>query len=104
MSLLGREVGRPSYTVASTHLFVGGAFQSFLLRRAGAFSIYREGMDKQAVTTSIEILQAARRPLVIFPEGHISRTDDDIAPMLERTALIVGRRPGAAPKRLRLGA
>jgi len=61
-------------------------------------------MDKQAVTTSIEILQAARRPLVIFPEGHISRTDDDIAPMLERTALIVGRRPGAAPERRRLGA
>jgi len=26
VSLLGREVGRPFYTVASAHLFVGGAF------------------------------------------------------------------------------
>lgn len=88
MGLLGREVGRPFHTVASAHLFMASRFQTFVLRRAGAFSIYREGMDKQAVTTSIEILEAARRPLVIFPEGHISRTNDRIAPMLEGTALI----------------
>jgi hypothetical protein len=70
--------------------------QSFLLRRAGAFSIYREGMDKQAVQTSIEILETAERPLVIFPEGHISRTNDRLTPMLEGTALIARQ---AAKKR-----
>src|SRR5258708_7802149 len=45
-------------------------------------------MDKQAVQTSIEILETAERPLVIFPEGHISRTNDRLTPMLEGTALI----------------
>ncbi len=88
LSTLGREVGRPFFVVASAHLFMGGRMQSFLLRRAGAFSIYREGMDKQAVQTSIEILAAARRPLVIFPEGHVSRTNDRLTPMLEGTSLI----------------
>jgi hypothetical protein len=53
-------------------------------------------MDKQAVQTSIEILEKAQRPLVIFPEGHISRTNDRLTPMLEGTALIARQ---AAKKR-----
>jgi 1-acyl-sn-glycerol-3-phosphate acyltransferase len=96
LSALGRQAGVPFYVVASAHLFMESKVQAFLLRRAGAFSIYREGMDKQAVATSIEILEQASRPLVIFPEGHISRTNDRIAPMLEGTALIARQ---AAKKR-----
>jgi hypothetical protein len=53
-------------------------------------------MDKQAVQTSIEILETAERPLVIVPEGHISRTNDRLTPMLEGTALIARQ---AAKKR-----
>ena len=93
---LAREIGRPFFVVASAHLFMSGKLQAFLLRRAGAFSIYREGMDKQAVQTSIEIIEAAARPLVIFPEGHVSRTNDRLTPMLEGTALIARQ---AAKKR-----
>jgi 1-acyl-sn-glycerol-3-phosphate acyltransferase len=96
LSALAREIGRPFFVVASAHLFMGNKLQSFLLRRAGAFSIYREGMDKQAVQTSIEILESGERPLVIFPEGHISRTNDRLTPMLEGTALIARQ---AAKKR-----
>jgi 1-acyl-sn-glycerol-3-phosphate acyltransferase len=96
LSTLSREVGRPFFVVASAHLFMGNKLQAFLLRRAGAFSIYREGMDKQAVQTSIGILETAERPLVIFPEGHISRTNDRLTPMLEGTALIARQ---AAKKR-----
>lgn len=96
LSYLARHIGQPFFVVASAHLFMAGKFQSFILRRAGAFSIYREGMDKQAVQTSIEILETAERPLVIFPEGHISRTNDRLTPMLEGTALIARQ---AAKKR-----
>jgi 1-acyl-sn-glycerol-3-phosphate acyltransferase len=95
-SALARKVGKPFFVVASAHLFMHNKLQAFLLRRAGAFSIYREGMDKQAVQTSIEILESAERPLVIFPEGHISRTNDRLTPMLEGTALIARQ---AAKKR-----
>jgi 1-acyl-sn-glycerol-3-phosphate acyltransferase len=93
---LARTVGQPFFIVASAHLFMSSRMRAFLLRRAGAFSIYREGMDKQAVQTSIQILEDASRPLVIFPEGHISRTNDRLAPMLEGTALIARQ---AAKKR-----
>ena len=100
LSRLGKAVRRPFFVVASAHLFMGGRLQAFLLRRAGAFSIYREGMDKQAVQTSIEILASAKRPLVIFPEGHISRTNDRLTPMLEGTALIARQ---AAKRRAKEG-
>ena len=64
-------------------------------------------MDKQAVQTSIEILETAERPLVIFPEGHITRTNDRLTPMLEGTALIArqaakkreGKQEGRRPPR-----
>lgn len=96
LGALARKIGKPCFVVASAHLFMHNKLQAFLLRRAGAFSIYREGMDKQAVQTSIEILENAERPLVIFPEGHISRTNDRLTPMLEGTALIARQ---AAKKR-----
>src|ERR1700733_8671297 len=57
LSALARHVHQLVFIVASAHLFMGSKLQKFLLRRAGAFSIYREGMDKQAVQTSIEILE-----------------------------------------------
>lgn len=100
LSTLSRAVGRPFFVVASAHLFIDSGLQAFLLRRAGAFSIYREGMDKQAVQTSISILETAERPLVIFPEGHISRTNDRLTPLLEGTALIARM---AAKKRAKDG-
>lgn len=96
ISTLARRLGKPFFVVASAHLFMHDRLKAFMLRRAGAFSIYREGMDKQAVQTSIEILETAERPLVIFPEGHISRTNDRLTPMLEGTALIARQ---AAKKR-----
>ena len=96
LNALNRQVGVPFFVVASAHLFMGSKLLAFVLRRAGAFSIYREGMDKQAVQSSIGILETAERPLVIFPEGHISRTNERLTPMLEGTALIARQ---AAKKR-----
>ncbi len=96
LSSLTRETRQPFFVVASAHLFMQGRLKAFVLRRAGAFSIYREGMDKQAVANSIDILATASRPLVIFPEGHISRTNDRLTPMMEGTALIARQ---AAKKR-----
>ncbi|MGH7137938.1 MAG: lysophospholipid acyltransferase family protein, partial [Pirellulales bacterium] len=59
-----------------------------LLRRGGAFSIYREGMDRAALNAAIDILEAARRPLVIFPEGVITHHNDVLNALMEGPALI----------------
>jgi len=35
------------------------------LRKAGVFSIYREGLDRESLRLAFELLAEARRPLVI---------------------------------------
>ena len=54
----------------------------------GAFSIYREGMDRQALQTAVQILQDAKRPLLVFPEGVITRTNDRLVALMEGTSFI----------------
>jgi 1-acyl-sn-glycerol-3-phosphate acyltransferase len=88
LGLLGREVGALFYVMASGHLFMQGRLQRWLLRRAGAFSVYREGLDRDAVKAAIDILQRAERPLIIFPEGYISRSNDRIGNLMEGTAFL----------------
>jgi 1-acyl-sn-glycerol-3-phosphate acyltransferase len=99
LSQLARQAGSPFFIIASWHLFMQSPMQTFLLRRAGAFSIYREGIDRAAINTAVEILETAQRPLVIFPEGFISRTNDHLNTLLEGTALIAR---SAAKKRAKL--
>ena len=85
---LARCVGKPFFFMASWHVFMQGRFMAWLLRRAGAFSIYREGMDRASVNAATEILETAERPLVIFPEGVASRTNYHLNALLDGTALI----------------
>lgn len=88
LGALSRAVKSPFFIMASWHLFMQGKAQSYLLRRAGGFSIYREGIDRTAVNTAIDIIESAERPLVIFPEGFVSRTNERINALLEGTGLI----------------
>ena len=75
---LCRRVGTAPLIMASRHIFLESWWKAFWLRRAGAFSVYREGMDRQTLQTAIDMLHQAKRPLVIFPEGVVTRTNDRI--------------------------
>jgi 1-acyl-sn-glycerol-3-phosphate acyltransferase len=99
LGTLSRAVGSPFYILASWHLFMQSKVRTFLLRRAGAFSIYREGIDRAAINTAIEILETAERPLVIFPEGFIARTNDRLNDLMDGVPLIAR---SAAKKRAKL--
>jgi 1-acyl-sn-glycerol-3-phosphate acyltransferase len=85
---LGQAVGAPPYTMGSWHLFKQSALQTFQLRLAGVFSVYREGMDREALKCAIDILVAGRRPLILFPEGVISRTNDQLNSLMDGTVFI----------------
>lgn len=85
---LAKDVGTPFFIVASWHLFKRSRMTSFMVRRMGAFSIYREGMDRASFNCSIEILEKAERPLVIFPEGVVSRANDQLGTLMEGTAFM----------------
>jgi 1-acyl-sn-glycerol-3-phosphate acyltransferase len=93
---LSFAVGRPFYVIASWHLFMQNTVQTFLLPRLGVFSIYREGSDREALKTAMQLTAAAERPLVIFPEGVISRHNDKLNNLMEGTALMAR---GAAKQR-----
>ena len=88
MAALSREVRRPFYYMASWHQFMQGRFRAWLINRLGAFSVYREGVDREAIRAATDILVEDIRPLVLFPEGVISRTNDALRPFMEGISLI----------------
>jgi 1-acyl-sn-glycerol-3-phosphate acyltransferase len=85
------------FAMASWHLFKQSKFQRFMIRRMGAFSIYREGNDRQAIDTAIDILVSKRRPLIIFPEGAMTRHNDVVREMMDGPSFIARQ----AAKRLK---
>ena len=95
---LAKEVGCHVYAMASWHLFHQSRFVSWAIRKMGGFSVYREGVDRQAIDTAIATLVDAQRPLIVFPEGAVSRTNDRLHAMLDGVAFIART---AAKKRAR---
>jgi len=88
LGLLATRITQPLFVMASWHLFMQSRVMGWVLPRGGVFSIYREGMDREALKCAIDILIRAERPLVIFPEGAVSRTNDRLNHLMEGTAFI----------------
>jgi hypothetical protein len=80
---LGREVSRAFHTMASAHLFRQGKVQAFLLPRMGSFSVYREGLDRESLNCAVQLLSEAKHPLVVFPEGFVTRSNDMIRNLMD---------------------
>ncbi|MEX0612856.1 MAG: 1-acyl-sn-glycerol-3-phosphate acyltransferase [Pirellulales bacterium] len=85
------------FAMASWHLFKQSRFQTFMIRRMGAFSLFREGNDRQAIDTAINILVDRTRPLIMFPEGALTRHNDLVEEMMEGPSFIARQ----AAKRLK---
>jgi 1-acyl-sn-glycerol-3-phosphate acyltransferase len=88
LGMLSLKARRLFYMMASWHLFRQNWFQTWLLPRIGAFSVYREGLDREALKTAVGILTEAERPLLLFPEGVVSRTNDRLNNLMEGTTFI----------------
>jgi len=89
--VLGRvsiEVGQWFYYMSSWHVFKQSKAKAIVLPRLGLYSVYREGADRAAVKTSVGILAGAERPLVMFPEGFLGRTNDRLNALMDGPALI----------------
>lgn len=85
---LTRAVQQPVFVMASSHLFRGSRILKWALRRLGAFSVYREGVDRQAVETAINMIVEGKRPLVIFPEGALNQANDRLNALMEGVSFI----------------
>lgn len=85
---VAKSIGRPVFIMASSHVFRGSKLLAFVLRRVGAFSVHREGIDREAIQKAISILIEGKRPLVIFPEGALSQTNDRLNSLMEGASFI----------------
>ncbi len=83
LDTLARAAGRPFHIIASWHVFMLGRIQRFLLPRMGGFSMYREGMDRESLKCAAKVLTEGRHPLVVFPEGIITRANDRLGGFME---------------------
>jgi 1-acyl-sn-glycerol-3-phosphate acyltransferase len=88
MGMLSCKIGQWFYYMSSWHVFKLDRVKAFILPRIGLYSVYREGPDRASVKMSVDILVRARRPLVIFPEGFLARTNDRLGPLMDGPALI----------------
>ncbi len=88
LGLIVRQMKQPLNIMASAHLFLQSRFHNWLLPRIGAFSVYREGLDRESLKTAINILAKAQRPLVIFAEGVVTRTNDRLISLQDGVAFI----------------
>lgn len=88
IGLLHCQLAQPCFMMASWHLFKQSRMQRFMLRSAGVFSVHREGVDREALRVATAMLVDGRRPLIIFPEGLVSRSNDRLRPLMDGTAFI----------------
>lgn len=98
MGWVAREIDTHLFAMASWHLFNQSSFNAFAIRMLGGFSVYREGLDRQSLDMAIRVLVKAVRPLVVFPEGTVFRTNDVLQPLLEGVAFMAR---AAARKRMK---
>jgi 1-acyl-sn-glycerol-3-phosphate acyltransferase len=88
LGVMGIAAGTNLFAMASWHLFMQSKFQRFMIRRMGAFSLLREGNDRQSIDTAIDILVHRRRPVIMFPEGAITRHNDLVREMMDGPSFI----------------
>ena len=84
----GIQTGTFPHFMAGWHVLLESRFQQFIIPRAGGFSVLREGNDRQSVRTAIDLVTQGSRPLIVFPEGYVTRTNDRLGILQEGAALI----------------
>lgn len=91
MGLLAAQAGCQLHIMTGWHFFKAGGILPWMGRKAGAFSVYREGADPASIRCAIRIVTEGRRPLLVFPEGLISRTNERLSPLHAGAACIAQR-------------
>lgn len=77
-----RRWGRMCNYIAAREIFNKfGGWMGSVIRRAGAFSVFRGGANQMAALFVQRTLQAAHFPIVVFPEGHTFYLNDVLLPL-----------------------
>ena len=87
MSEVHRRLGVPSSFMAAYDVFLRSKLSAWCMQRMGSFSVDREGSDRKAMSTAIDVLKETGS-LTIFPEGNVYFRNDQLTPFLEGAAFI----------------
>jgi 1-acyl-sn-glycerol-3-phosphate acyltransferase len=83
------EADRPLYFLTAWQVFQQRTrLGQLILQHHGCFSIDREGTDLKAFRQATDVLEEAKFPLVVFPEGEVYHTNDRVTPFREGAAAI----------------
>ncbi len=88
MTEVQRRMGTPSCYMAAYDVFLRGRVNGWVMQRAGAFSVDREGSDRKSMAEALKWLNSGRFGLTIFPEGNVYMTNDRVTPFLEGAAFL----------------
>lgn len=83
-----RQLGARSLCMAAYDIFQRDALVAWVMRRLGAFSVDRDGNDKQSLKQAIKTLVEGQYALTIFPEGNVYLMNDRVTPFLDGPAYI----------------
>lgn len=98
MITVGRRSRLAFHFMAAREGFERHWLHRFILQRGGAFSVNREGGDLASIKMAIKLLQEARFPLVIFPEGEIYHHKEALDELNEGVASIALRAASKLPE------
>ncbi len=96
LSEIQRRLGVHSCFMAAYDVFLRSRFNAWAMTRTGNFSVDREGSDRKAMATAIQVLARGDRALNIFPEGNVYLTNDRLTPFLDGAAFIALKAQAAA--------
>jgi len=91
-----RRLGVDACFMAAYDVFLRNRFSAWAMCRLGNFSIDREGSDRKAMATAIQMLAGGERALNIFPEGNVYLTNDRVTAFLDGAAFIALKAQAAA--------
>jgi 1-acyl-sn-glycerol-3-phosphate acyltransferase len=83
-----RRIGVRTHFMAAYDVFLRSKFKGWMMQCGGAFSVDREGSDKQSMKQAITTLSEGDYGLTIFPEGNVYFTNERVTPFLEGAAFM----------------
>ncbi len=80
-------VGVPFHFMTAWQVFAAhGWFGQWIMQKHGCFSVDREGADREAFRTAVDIIQNKKNPLLVFAEGEVYHQNDRVTPFREGAA------------------
>ncbi|MBI61451.1 MAG: hypothetical protein CMO79_03455 [Verrucomicrobiales bacterium] len=83
-----RQIDLWSFFMAAYDVFERDSRVAWVMQRMGAFSVNRDGSDRQSLKDAVETVIDGRYGLTVFPEGNVYLMNDRVTPFLDGPAYI----------------